>query len=102
MQNPIQKFRQPSKIVFENSGILSEKLKTLTTSIIFVEILHTFSTYQCLQKGVQDLFYFVYIKLYGSVARQSFQFFRKITWFLGNNRALSKFKQRILHYLKVH
>ena len=24
-------------------------------------------------------------------ARQSFQFFRQITWFLGNNGALSKF-----------
>ena len=32
-------------------------------------------------------------------ARQSFQFFRQITWFLGNNRALSKFKYRILHKL---
>ena len=32
-------------------------------------------------------------------ARQSFQFFRKITWFLGNNRALSKFRYQILHYL---
>ena len=25
------------------------------------------------------------------IARQSFQFFRQKTWFLGNNRALSKF-----------
>ena len=32
-------------------------------------------------------------------ARKSFQFFRQITWFLGNNRALSKFKNLILHYL---
>ena len=24
-------------------------------------------------------------------ARQNFQFFRQITWFLGSNRALSKF-----------
>ena len=32
-------------------------------------------------------------------ARQSFQFFRKITWFLGNNGALSKFRYMILHYL---
>ena len=30
-------------------------------------------------------------------ARQSFQFFRQITWFLGNNRALYKFRYRILH-----
>ena len=32
-------------------------------------------------------------------ARQSFQFFRQITWFLGNNRALSKFRYQILHNL---
>ena len=32
-------------------------------------------------------------------ARQSFQFFRQITWFLGNNRALSRFRYRILHNL---
>ena len=32
-------------------------------------------------------------------ARQNFQFSRQITWFLGNDRALSKFKLRILHYL---
>ena len=31
MQNPIQKFRQ-SSIVFEKPGILSENLKTLTSS----------------------------------------------------------------------
>ena len=31
MQNPIQKVRQ-SSIVFEKPGILSEKLKTLTSS----------------------------------------------------------------------
>ena len=30
MQNPIQKFRQSS--IFEKPGILSEKLKTLTSS----------------------------------------------------------------------
>ena len=32
-------------------------------------------------------------------ARQNFQLFRKITWFLGNNRALSKFRYRILKNL---
>ena len=30
---------------------------------------------------------------------QSFQFLRQITWFFENNRTLSKFKYRILHYL---
>ena len=33
------------------------------------------------------------------VVRQSFQFFKQITWCLGNNRALSKFRYRILHNL---
>ena len=32
-------------------------------------------------------------------SRQSCHFFRKITWFPGNNRALSKFRYRILHNL---
>ena len=32
-------------------------------------------------------------------ARQSFQIFRQNTWFLENNRALSKFLYDILHYL---
>ena len=32
-------------------------------------------------------------------ARQCFQFFRQIAWFLGNNKALSKFKYQILYNL---
>ena len=32
-------------------------------------------------------------------AGQNFQFLREITWFLGNKRALSKFKYWILHHL---
>ena len=32
-------------------------------------------------------------------ACQSFQFIRQITWFLGNTRAMSKFKYWILHHL---
>ena len=32
-------------------------------------------------------------------ARQSFQFFREKTWFLENNRVLSKFLSGDLHYL---
>ena len=30
-------------------------------------------------------------------ARQSFQFFRQITWFLGKYRVLSKFRNQILY-----
>ena len=32
-------------------------------------------------------------------ARQSFQFFKQKTWFLGNNRDLPKFRYRILRNL---
>ena len=32
-------------------------------------------------------------------ARQSFQFFRQKTWFLGSNRGLPYFKYQILHDL---
>ena len=64
MQNTIQKFRQ-SFVVFEKPGILSENLKTLTSSnyptvqYFFAETLRTFSTYQCLQKGVWDFSHFI-------------------------------------------
>ena len=34
-------------------------------------------------------------------ARQSFQIIRQNTWFLENNRALSKFLYGILHYLII-
>ena len=160
MQNPIQKFRR-SSTVFEKPGILSENLKTLTSSnyltvqYFFAETLHRFSTYQCLQERVWDFSYFVQILSYlqklkrsgfyalfsyifitssrskqnkknprrafvdigkqetcGKFqqkilncrvigARQSFQIFRKNTWLLENNRALSKFLYGISHYLII-
>ena len=148
MQNVIQKFRQNS-IVFEKPGILSKKLKTLTSSNyhrvqdFLPKTPHTFPTYQCLQKSVRDFFLFcLYLELFAKIkkdldfthsffytfinksrskqnktnpahhlvditkqkicakfqqkilnsiivgARQSFQFFRQKTWFLGNNRSL--------------
>ena len=34
-------------------------------------------------------------------ACQSFRFFRQITWYFGNARALSKFKYWILHHLII-
>ena len=54
MENPKQKFRQ-SSVVFGKPGILSENLKTLTSSnyttvqYLFAKTSHTFPTYQCLQ-----------------------------------------------------
>ena len=53
MQNPVQKFRQ-SFTVFEKPRPLSEKWKKFDklqlqeTLVNYVEILHTFSNYQCL------------------------------------------------------
>ena len=61
MQNPIQKFRR-SSIVFEKPGILSENLKTLTSSnyptiqYFFAKTSHKFPTCECLQKGTRDFF----------------------------------------------
>ena len=48
-----------SPIVFDKPSILSENLKTLTSSyssIFFAETSHTFRTYERLQKGVRDFF----------------------------------------------
>ena len=64
MQNPIQKFRQ-SSFVFEKPGYFVWKFKNFEelqlpcSSIVFAETSHTFPSYQFLQKGVRDIFYFV-------------------------------------------
>ena len=63
MQNPTQRFRQSSSIVFKKPGVLSDKLKSLKSSNyhrvnIFDGILHSFHTYQCLQNPVWDFFLF--------------------------------------------
>ena len=61
MQNSIEKFIQ-SSIVLEKPGILSENLKTLTSSsyltvqYFFAETSQTFCTYQCLKTAVWDFF----------------------------------------------
>ena len=55
MQNTMQKFRQ-SSIFFEKPGILSENLKTLTSSNC--PTVRCFSTYYCLKKVVWDFFIF--------------------------------------------
>ena len=60
MQNNIQKFRK-SFIAFEKPSILSENFENFELelsyhSIFFAETLHTFSTYQCLQKRLRDFF----------------------------------------------
>ena len=59
MQNTMHKFRK-SSIIFEKPGVLSENVKTLTSSnyptfqYFFLETSHTFPTDQCLQKAVWD------------------------------------------------
>ena len=62
MENAIQKFGQGS-IVYKKPGVSSKNLKTLTSfnfsKFFFAETLHTFCTYQCLQKRVWNFFYFI-------------------------------------------
>ena len=58
MENYIQKFRQ-SSIVFEKSGNLLEKLKTLTSSNnLHIFLTETSPTYQFLQECWSGLFLF--------------------------------------------
>ena len=118
MQNLIQKFRQ-SSLIFEKPDFLSEKLKTLTSSNY-----HKVQ-YFLLKFCTHFLLTIVYKRVFGIIiflfrswvicenqkdllsTHQFFtfllitqhQFFRRITWFLGNNRALPKFRYRILHNL---
>ena len=102
MQNPKQKFRQ-SSIIFQKRGILSENLKTLTSSnYVFNKQVHRnwdlnkikFPRQPFVDIGKQETWAkFQQKKLNCRVvgACQSFQIFRQNTWFLKNNRALSKF-----------
>ena len=55
---------------------------------LFVDIVK----YESCAKFQQKILIFV---VFGT--RQSFQFLRQIAWFLGNNRAFSKFSYRIFH-----
>ena len=146
MQNTIQKFRQNS-IVFEKPGILSENLKTLTSSNYptvqyFLLKLRTRFLLTNVYKRVCGIFlFYLDLELFAKIkkdlvsthsfftlllitedlnkikkiphtlvdiakqktcakfqqkilnsmvvgVRQSFQFFRQKTWFLGNNRGL--------------
>ena len=63
MQNLSQKFKQ-SSIVFKKAGILSENLKTLTSSnyptvqYFLLKLCILFFTYQCLTKGCVEFFKF--------------------------------------------
>ena len=79
----MQEFIQ-SSIVFEKAGILYEKENSYEfglpeTLIILDKVLHTFSTYQCLQKGVWNFFYFCL----------DFELFAKTkkTWFLHTRKS---------------
>ena len=96
MQNIIQKFRQ-SSIVFEKPGILSENLKTLRAPAtlqfnIFCWTSHTFSTYQCLQKGVRGFF----ISFRSWVICKNLKrpgFYTLVFYTFINNSVLNKIKQ---------
>ena len=73
MQNIIKKFRQ-SSIVFKKPGILSLSLKSLRrsySSVFFAETSHTFTTYQCLQKGVWDFFkFYLHLELFAKIKKE--------------------------------
>ena len=109
----MQKFRQ-SSIVFEKPGFLSEKLKTLTSSNYyrvqyFLLTLCTRFLLTNVYKRVFRIFSILLrLELFAKIIKHSFFTFLLITQdsifqtsslVLGNNRALSKFRYRILHNL---
>ena len=63
------------------------------------EMLNPFFDKQCTRIGTSANFQQKILNTTVVGTRQEFQFFRQITWFLRNNRALSKFRYRILLYL---
>ena len=92
MQNPTQKFRPFRSIVFKRPGVLSEKLKTLTSAnyhrlpYFFVEILHTF-----MSKRVCSGFFLFYLglELFVRVRKPGFYTHTK-TIFINNPRSKQK------------
>ena len=73
MQNGIEKFRQ-SSIIFEKPGILSENLKTLTSSNYptvqyFLLKLYMFSTCQCLQECVGFFLFHLDLELFAKIKK---------------------------------
>ena len=63
MQNIVEQFkklycfRETRYFVWKFENF--DELQLSYSSIFFAETSHTFSTYQCLQKGVWDFFYFI-------------------------------------------
>ena len=63
MQNPIQDLGKT--LLFSRNQVFCleienfDELQLPYSAISFAEIAHRFPTYQCLQKGVRDIFYFV-------------------------------------------
>ena len=114
MQNPIQKFRQ-SSIIFEKLGILSRKLKTLTSSDCRrVEyFLLTFctrfllscqlSTKGCLEFFLLDLDLELFAKIQNNlVSTQSLKLFSLITQDLSKIKNIpNKFLQALLSRKRV-
>ena len=101
MQNLIQKFTK-SSIAFEKPDILSEKFETLTNLNlktqnlkILVEILYTFSTYQCLQKCVRD--WFILLRTLVICQDQKRHGFCTLTETMFTNNSRSKQKKNLEH-----
>ena len=92
MQDQIQKLRQ-SSIVFEKPVILSGKVKTLTSSNYhtvkyFAGTSYTYPTNQCVQKCVQDFFYFVQILSYLQKLKRPGLY--TLVFYIFNNNSISK------------
>ena len=70
-----------------------DKFQLSYSSILFTETLHTFRTYQYLQKGVQDFLYFVYILSYLQKFERPSFFLHLFFTFLLKTQDLNKIKK---------
>ena len=84
----ISGFYTPTETRFINISRSKQNLRNPTHPFVDIRRTETYAKFQ--QKIINST-------VVG--AHQSFQFFRQITWFLGNTRPLSKFKYCILHHL---
>ena len=110
----MQKFRQ-STMVFEKPNILSENFKTLRNpnyhmiQYFFVEILHTFPTYQCLQilsylrKSRKTWFLHIYKNRFiiNPRSKQNKKSLERPFVDIGKQKTCAKFQQKILNSMIV-
>ena len=97
MQNPIYKLRQ-SSIVFEKPGILSEKLKTLTSSnyptvIYFFMKLSTRFLLTNVYKRKLGILYFLWILSYLQILKRHVFYTLVFYIFINNSMSKQNFKK---------